>query len=183
MGLSYHELHVQTRVGRKGEQFPLAQSRGLLLGLEDGLGLHTAQARNQAAASGEVEPPNKTTRAAPDGMVLGAAHQDEKSNLETLAVGAGLVGIAGFACSAHVEVPRLERGRAVGDVDGALAVHALVSDVSQPFFCVVIDDSQHFVDNLGAAARCSLFANDAEVPFGQAERLDDAISPGCVTGG
>ncbi len=86
-------------------------------------------------------------------MVLAAAHQDEEANLETLAVGPGLVSVAGFARSAEVEVPRLERGRAVCDVDAALAVGAAFeADVAEPFFLVAVADVRHFVDNLGPAA-------------------------------
>ena len=147
-----HELHVQVWVGRKREQHPLAQPPGLVLGLVDGLGRHTAQASDQAAASGEVKLPIKPARAAPDAVVLAAAHQDEDGDLETLAVGPGLVSVAGFARSAEVEVPRLERGRAVRDVDGALAVVALVADVAEPFFLVAAADARDFVDNFGLAA-------------------------------
>lgn len=130
------------------------------------------------APGGEVEYPGEATGATSDAVVLSEAHHDHKSKLETLAVGAGLALVACFARPAKVKVPGLEGSVAVGDLDGSVAVNALEPNESKPFFCVVGSSPEHFVNDLGAAARDFLFADDAKVQLGELEGLDDTVSPG-----
>lgn len=88
------------------------------------------QASNQPTAGGEVKLPIKAAGAASDAVILHAAHEDQESELKTLAMGTGLVVVVGLARSTEVKMPRLQGCRAVRDVDGALTVAAFVADVT-----------------------------------------------------
>jgi hypothetical protein len=111
-------------------------------------------------------------------MVLAAAHQDQECHLETFTMGAGLVLVIGLASSAEIEVPGLEGGPAVSDIDGALTVAALETDIAQTFFGIVGAEAQSFVDDLGVATGGLLFSYDAKVLLGKVEGPDYAVSPG-----
>jgi hypothetical protein len=110
-------------------------------------------------------------------VILGAAHQDQKRDLETLTVSPGLAHGAGVARTANVEVAGLEEARAIGDLDGTLPVVSLVTDVSKPFFAVIGAEARHLVDDLGVEARRLLFSDDAKVLLGEIKRLDNCVAP------
>ena len=67
-------------------------------------------------------------------------------------MGPSLVVVVGLARSPEVKMPRLQRCRAVRDVDGALAVAAFVADVAKPFLAVISAEAWYFVHYFGVGA-------------------------------
>ena len=96
MSFTYDKLHIISRLRREWQKGPFAETSSLVLGLMYGLGGHAAQTADQPAAGREVKPPVEATGAAPDAVVLTTTHKNEQGKFETLAVGSGLVVVAGF---------------------------------------------------------------------------------------